>query len=498
MEEARRGGSATGEAQAGRVWRRWWLLLGALLALIGCGQPEANDETRPAPTTQTAPANTPQEAITPRQAEIPTLYPTFTPVAAQATPTQAMPATPTAGPSLDFSQKAVEFRYRIPALGLDRRLEGTIGAEITVVDETTGLASILQNQTGVMLELQQTLPELELEAMPEDCDRCVAFSYDLSLEGVSDEGWLRDPVILASVENYTTLALGPHFPPGTVVGLRRSATPYDVAHSLALTADGALWRWLATAPEIEAAADAATVSPDLAAAAAAVPRDELRDSYVVECMGVANEVLSLGAEGDPGVDTEDGDSEVATGAGRNVRIRCPAFSLPTTLLPLYVQLDALLEETVAEQGLPRPPLEIPLATLLDYRREDGGRLTLLLGGAVRAVDAAGEVFTDTIGASQVVSLTTGLGENGALTPGVETFAAGEAANGLLVRGPEGMMEAVWEGEAPAVLEPWLEELEQYLPATATPDASETGTSTPEAEGTAEPDSTPEATTTAEP
>ena len=487
MAQRQRAGGAVGEGrdqrdQRGRGrrgWRRWqlWLWVGlALVALAGCGQEEGATETRPA-TTQAAPA------ITPREADVPTLYPTFTPVAARATPTQAMPATPTAGPSLDFSQIAVEFRYRIPALGLDRRLEGTIGAEVTVVDETTGLAAILQNQTGTMLELQQSLPELELEPLPADCDRCVAFSYELPLDGASDEGWLRDPVMLASVENYTTLALGAHFPPGTVVGLRRSATPYDVAHSLALTADGALWRWLATAPEVAEPAAAATVSPNLAATAAAVPLDALEESYVVDCTGVAVETLRLRPE---------------EGEARDVHIRCPAFSLPTTLLPLYVQVDALLQETVAEQGLPRPPLEIPLATLLDYQRGDGSRLTLLLDGTARATDPAGDVFTSTVGASQVVSLTTSLHESGALAPGVEAYAAGEAANVMLVRGPEGMMEVAWDGGAPAGLEAGLEELDQLLAeiagvgleAAPTPEASETGTVTPEATGTEEPAFTP--------
>ena len=484
-------GGATGEAGGRGVRLWWWLWLWVVLALalVGCEQPEAGTRT-PAGTVSAT------TGITPREAEVPTLYPTFTPVAVQATPTREMPPTSTAGPSVDFSQKAVEFSYRIPALGLDRRLEGTIGAEITVVDETAGLAAILQDQTGVMLELQQSLPELELATLPPDCDRCVAFSYELPLEGVADEGWLRDPVMLASVENYTTLALGPHFPPGSVLGLRRSATPYDVAHSLALTAEGALWRWLATAPEVGEPVAAEEVSPDLEAAAAAVPLDLLQDSYVVECVGVAVETLLLRPDG--------GEGEGDAADGKEVRITCPAFSLPTTLLPLYVQLDALLQETTAEQGLPRPPLEIPLATLLDYRRDDGGRLTLLLDGAARATDPAGEVFTDTVEVSQVVSLTTSLRESEILTPGVEAFATGAVSNTLLVRGPQGMMEVAWEDDAPADLEPWLEELDQLLatiagvepdPA-ATPTA--TGTIEPVETESVEPSSTPALTPTPTP
>lgn len=471
MVDQGRAGGAHGERWIGRR-RPWlWLFLWAALALAACGQADGNGETPPA-ATQAAPV------ITPREADVPTLYPTFTPLPGQSTATPEMPPTPTAGPSLDFSEISVAFRYQIPALGLDRRLEGTIGAEITVVDEATGVAAILQNQTGAMLELQQSLPELELEPLPEGCDRCVAFSYELPLDGVAAEGWLQDPVMLASVENYTTLALGPHFPPGTVLGLRRSATPYDVAHSLALTADGTLWRWLATAAEVAEPAAAEAVSPELAAAAAAVPLDELQNSYVVDCLGTPVETLALRPE---------------EGAGREVRILCPAFSLPTTLLPLYVQLDGLLQETLAGQGIPQPPLEIPLETLLEYRRDDGSRLTVLLGGTVRATDPAGEVFTDTIRASQALSLTTGLRQSEALVLGVEAFAAGEAANVLLVRGPEGMEEAAWEDEAPAALEPGLEELGQLLAQIAgvTPET----TATPSATGTEEPADTPPMTPT---
>ena len=467
MGDLGRAGGVTGERWCGRGRRRqllWICCLWAALSLAACGQADGNGETAAA-ATLAAPV------ITPREADVPTLYPTFTPPPGRQTPTPEMPPTPTPGPSLDFSEITVAFRYRIPALGLDRRLEGTIGAEITVVDETRGVAAILPNQTGAMLELRQSLPELALEPLPDGCERCVAFAYELPLDGTAGEGWLQDPVMLASVENYTTLALGPHFPPGTVLGLRRSATPYDVAHSLALTADGMLWRWLATAPEVAEPATAEAVSPGLATAAAAVPLDELQAAYVVDCLGTPVETLALRPEG---------------GDGREVRLLCPAFSLPTTLLPLYVQLDDLLEETLAGQGIPRPPLEIPLETLLEYRRDDGGRLTLLLGGAARAEDPAGEVYTETIEASRAVSLTTALRESEALAPGVDAFAAGEAANTLLVRGPQGMIEAAWDGEAPAGLDPWLAELDQLLEGmagvaprvTATPAATPTLTVTP--------------------
>lgn len=446
-----------------------------LLALFAAACEEAVEET-PAPSPDVAQA--PAATSTP---EIPTLLPTYTrAVQPTATPPTAaeISASPSPAGTVDFEQPVVEFRYRIPALALDRRLEGNVNGQVTVVDETIGLAAIRQNQGGVLLELQSALPSLELEPLPEDCQACVAFSYELPLENVSGEGWLQDPVLLASVENYGATMVGPHFPPGTVLGLRRSATPYDVAHTLALTADGQLWRWLATEPQISAPVAAAEVAPQLDTLLQGLAPESLSERYEVQCPGAPAETLYL--------NPDNGEAEEE---GTTVRLACPAFSLPDSLHPLYLQLNVLLEEILADQGLPRPPSEIPLATVIDYRRQDQAHLTMLADGVTRA-ESAGETYTITLSPGQVVSLTTSLVEQGQLQPGLQAYVDGEAPNVLLVRGPQGMLEAAWEAEdVPQAIRPQVTTLDQILDELLEAEA-------PAEEGTTTPSPTPTATSTA--
>jgi hypothetical protein len=324
---------------------------------------------------------------------------------------------------------------------LERRIEGIVSGKITIVDETTGLAAILNNQSGVLLELQDALPKLELEPVPDGCDRCVHFSYELPIDGNAGEGWLRDPVMLASVENYMAANLAPHFPPGTVLGLRRSATAYDVAHSLALTDDGSLWRWLVTDDEVPAPVPVDEVAPDLPGLLADLPLDALAEEYVTNCPAVPVETLYL-------------DPDATADEGKTITILCPAFSLPSTLLPLYLTLDDALQEVLSSQGIPRPPLQIPLSSMLDFQRDDGAQLTLLADGrAIGRAPEAGIVVTETLTAAEVVSVTVSLAQSGVLTTGVEAYAADEANNILLIRAEQGMMEFAWneEEEIPAAL-----------------------------------------------
>lgn len=423
------------------------LLFALLLLGVGCAQ-----EMSETPTPALAPAPQPAGS-TETPFVLPTLYPTQTRPLMQRTATTQPPATTTPGATADLEQKLVAFRYSIPALDLDRRLEGNVSGTVTVVDETTGLAAILRNRGGVLLELQQALPTLELAPLPEGCERCVHFSYALPLEGIEEEGWLQDPVMLASVDHYLSANLGPHFPAGTVVGLYRSASPYDVAATLALLEDGRLWRWLATSGEVAEPVNAASIGGDLRARMDEIPLDGLAEEYVVTCPGAPVEQLRLNPARNGAAAIEDETSEPATpapsGDGIEVAIVCPAFSLPATLLPLYSRLDGLLADIGAEEGPAAPPPAIPLTTLLAYERVDGGRLLLLQNGEARGMTADGEVYTRTLGVSEVISLTVQLQENEALEPGVESYADGGAANSLLVRGSEGMAEAVWaEGEDP--------------------------------------------------
>ena len=436
------------------------LLLVFLLLGVGCAQ-----EAEEIPTPAVAP-ETQRAGATETPFVLPTLYPTETRRARQTVATFAPMATNTPGPTVDLEQKLVEFRYTIPALNLDRRLEGNVSGTVTVVDETTGIAAILRNRGGVLLELQQALPALDLAAVPEDCDRCVHFSYSLPLEGLEEEGWLQDPVILASVDNFLTANLGPHFPEGTVVGLYRSASPYEVAHGLALTDEGTLWRWLATSSEIAEPVAAASVNGDLRAQVQDLAVNSLAEEYVVTCPGTPVEQLYLNPGGDADTDTGDEGTPPAAqrpdGEGVEVTIVCPAFSLPTRLLSFYSRLDGLLASMVDEAGIPAPPPEIPLETLLAYDREDGARLLLLQSGEAQALAPDGEVYTRTLALGEVISLTASLLDSEGMQPGVEAYGQGVAPNSLLVRGPEGMMEAVWADGPPEPLEEPLDQLDQLL------------------------------------
>lgn len=397
-----------------------WLLF--LVAASGC-------EERPAMTATAGPRLESARQNTATPFTLPSPYPSRTLSPRQMTATPQMPPTQTPDATADLTQKMIEFRMTIPVLGLDRRLEGSVNGAITVVDETTGVAALLEHQGGVLFELQEALPALELAPLPEDCAGCVAFSYRLPLNDEEDSGWLQDPVMLASIENYMALTLGPHWPEGTVLGLRRSATPYQVAHLIALTAEGDLYRWRAIEAEVEGPTAAglpplpersATLAPEYSAACPAAP---------VELLYVDR----LPAE-------EEGETAIT--------VICPAFSLPTTLLPLYLELDELLLPLLAEEEREAPAPAIPLATLVAYERLQGGKLFLLYGDRALALDERGELVLETLPAGTVISVTAALQQSEALRPGVRGYAAATASNVLLVRTESGMEEALWPGVPP--------------------------------------------------
>lgn len=371
---------------------------------------------------------------------------TFTPVSTAVfmTPTAQPTLTAAPAPTLtpqNFAETAVELRYRIPALGLDRRLQGTFGSQIIFADETAGLILQRSNQGLVLLELQQVLPTLELTPLPENCDTCVYLEYTLTASGETGAGWLQDPVLLASVENLMAVILGPHYPPNTLVGLRRSASPYAPAHSIALTADGQVWTWLATEAEVERPLPETAV-PNLRLALQSLYLDTLANSYETNCPGVPLESLTL----------------VQNGTTAIIAISCPEFTLPTTLLPLYLPLNQALSDKLDAAGdavSTRPPAGFPLTAVLDYKRADGARLTLFQNGLARAEEVTTAVYTTTLSTAQIISLTTPLLDSELVNPGLTTFFGEDGpagASSLLLRGPSGVLDGRWVGSETAVAE----------------------------------------------
>ena len=424
--------------------------------------------------------------VQPTLAPLNTLVPTFTPLAdisqvATATPNQEQlqaAVDPTA--TIDFEQKTVQIIYQIPALQLSRRLEGNVSGQITVIDQTNPFGIQRPNQGSILLDLQRRLPEIELSALPTGCDACVFLQYTLPLTGESREGWLQDPVILASVENYMAALVGPHFPPETVVGLRREASSYYPAHSVAVTADSRVHTWLATEPQVS---EPYTSTPSIVSSLADLPLAQLENMYATNCPPEPVETLRIYTTEEP----------------LDIAIRCPAYALPTTLLPLYAQLDQLLAEKLAVyDGPERPPTGLPLEAVLDYQRLDGNQLTLSQNGRVTIQNSSQIIYTGTMSVTGVISLTTDLLNSGQLQPGLTTLTesapvptpqattetpvvATPAPSGsslLLVRGPEGVL----DGKFNQIELPLLDDLNALLDSLLAP-SEPTATPTAETDGT---------------
>lgn len=465
-----------------KLWLYLLILVG--LTLAGCGG-EPPDQTGltdlPAPTA-------------------PVIPPTYTPlppgsqvgVFPVVTVTQAPLPTEVTKTPIPFGANVVEVRLTIPAIGLDRRLQGGVSSQIILVDESSGFSVQRDNQAGVLLDLQRVLPELELEPAPAGCETCIQISYNLPFSSAQGEGWLQDPVLLASLENYFTTALGPHFSADTIVGLRRSATPYAPAHWVAVVADGRMFRWMANESQV---APVTGAPPALLSAFDTTDPQALAQQYMAPCPGTAVESLLVAGR----------DSE------RLIALVCPEYALSTTLQPLYVALDDVLAELLAGSNatLPRPPVQFPLNAVLQYNRSDRGQLTLFNDGTAAAL-SGGEPVTTTLSSSQVISLTTSLLNSGSLRTGLTTFLGPEpnvqvtptpnpARSVLLVRGPDGVYDGQWLNAAAV---PELAELNALLDeilqrgGTAVP--QETPEGTPEAapaatSDTPEPIGTPSAT-----
>lgn len=420
-----------------------WLslsLLPLMIVLLGCASREPAT-----PVVDILPATEPPSTARPTAP----LVATFTPL--PGFPSAATPESGDRGPQepagsetatpVSFDELVVDLRYEIPALGLARRLQGDMANRLTIIDEMTGSEVAYRNQGGVLLELRQALPEVELGAVPDDCQRCVTVEYELSLEESAARGWLQEIVLLASIENYLAVALGPHFPPETVVGLRRSASPYAPAHTVALTEDGELWKWLATDSEIPEPSGSITSTTPILQLVDQLADASLNEHYLASCEGSPVETLFL----------------LSQGEARSVSIVCPEFSLPALLLPLYLKLDAEIQPAIADVSLPRPPAAFPLEAVLDYRRADGRRLTIFHDGRVQALDLDAAMYTHTLSTTQLVSITTSLLNSGEMHPGLDTFTIDSTesvtptssgstptpTSVLVLRGPDGFHDARW-------------------------------------------------------
>ena len=454
--------------------RKLWPVLFVLLCswLIGCGNAAPDVPSQGAVPTSTPVVIPPTFTLPPpedRVSNIPVVTVTQAPLPETSTP-------------IPFGANVVELRLTIPSIGYDRRLQGSVSSQIIIADESNGFAIQRNNQAGVLLDLQQVLPELVLAAVPDGCESCVRLRYNLPFSGVEGDGWLRDPVLLASLENYFTTTLGPHFPAEAIVGLRRSASPYAPAHMVAVTADGRLFRWLVSEGE---AAPIGVASPGLLAAFDAIDPPALAQQYAAPCPGSALESLFLAGREDD----------------RLIAVVCPEFAISADLQPLYLALDVSINELLeaSEDTIVRPPAGFPLAAVLDYQRIDGAQLTIFANDtAVASNPAVTQLVTTTLSSSQVISLTTDLLASGSLRTGLTTFLtdAGTATptaarTVLLVRGPAGVYDAQWVNvtAVPELAE--LDDLLNQLLAIEPPPVSETPAATSEAdEVTATPSPSP--------
>lgn len=384
----------------------------------------------------------------PRTRELPTVYPTATPIPS-ATPASTNTPQPTAPAPTEvaFDQLVVDVRYSIPLLGLERRIRGNVAGEIQVTDESSSASVTLKNRPGVVIEMQQALPKATIEELPEGCDGCVQVEYELPLTDQAGQGWMRDVQLLASLENYTAVALGPHFPPGSLAGLRREATPFEVAHSAAITSDGELWAWTATEAQVAEPLLVEGIQEQAAGYLAQIDWPALPESVGYLCFeGGGAELLFLdGPEGE-----------------EMVQVRCPELYLPGQLVPIYLALSEAVEEQLQGSEVTPPDLPMALDTIVYYGREDGATLTLTADGRLNAIDVEGAAYTLTLTTTQTLSLTAMLLDSSLVTPGPSAIFEEEPGNVILIRGYDNVYELAWreQDEVPvALVRPWDDLLE---------------------------------------
>lgn len=426
------------------MYRRW-ILVAIMLCVIGLA-PACGDSFQATPF-----PNTDNQVAGTGTRELPTLYPTATTLPT-ALPTDTRPPQPTSVPATEipFDQVVVDLTYSIPALNLARRIRGNVAGEIEVIDEETSLSVTLKNRAGVLLEMQQALPRATIEEPATECEACVYVEYRLPLTEQEGEGWLNDVQMLASLENYTSLFLGPHFPPGTIIGLRREATPFEVAHSAAFTDDGRLWAWTATESEIDSSEAPNGALSDVRLDLEAIDWEDLADSYGQVCYeGGGRETLMLDGPEGP----------------RLIDLYCPDLFLPGQLQPLYLSLGGAAGENLEGSDVAPPELPFSVDSHAVFHREDGANLDLKSDGRIEVVDSQGITFTTSITASQIVSLTAPLLDSELMEPGIANILSEEPGNVIVLRAADGVQELAWSELDPlieALIQPWEELLESVV------------------------------------
>jgi hypothetical protein len=386
-----------------------------------------------------------------RQAQItrllPTIYPTATELPSPTpTETRAPGPTATATSQVDFQQTAVELRYQIPALDLDRAIVGDVSGHIQLTDGLTGREVLLSNRPGILFEMQQYLPGVLLATTPEGCTLCTLVSYELPLTGDRGAGWISDARLLASIENFTSANLGPHMPPRTVVGLRRSATPYYPAHTVAVTGGGELWMWAAIEERPSPARVLPATSP-LLSLFRLVDQATLDRAYGASCPeGAGIESLYMDSETGPNV----------------IQVVCPELALPTGLVALYSELSRMADAFVADWALPAPEPAFPLEGVLAYQRAGGERLTLFVDHRTEILAGDSVTVTGFITPTLAISLTEALVASNLLnTTPDEVLVQGEGT-WVAARGPRGVMALGWADAAPEALVTILARLDRLI------------------------------------
>ncbi|HSH04530.1 MAG TPA: hypothetical protein VLL52_18615 [Anaerolineae bacterium] len=460
----------------------WGLLLVAVWLLTSCGtpQPIPNNGPQAAPTPSPMIGGSAGIGPPPSLVPIPTLFPTKTPWATttpfQDTPPTAVPK-PNEGTPIDYDQPVLIMDYLIPGLGLERRLGGTIDADLQMSDEATGAQVVRQQQAAILLELQGILNNLSLAPLPNECPLCVRLSYELPLANLSGSGWLTNTQLLASMENFTAIYLGPHFPTNTIIGLRRSASAYHSAHTIAVTSDGQVWIWSAVEAELSAPVPIGQLETTLLAELEALPLEELAETYEVPCDGRPVETLFLQKEA----------------SQKTVRVLCPELSLPSHLLPLYLNLDTLINAALADSFASREdelaPM-VPLATWLEYQRADGTQLTIEIDGAATLVTAEGDVVTTTLPLAEIEPITAELLALDVTVPGLAVYFQRNVSDLIIIRDKNGFNELGWDSQLIASIPPAIVQLDAWITALMPTDATPTPISTPTTEPTATPTPSP--------